>query len=133
MSTRAVQSWSLVRSLAFLAAVFAVVFGSLLPSAVAASAATGEPVMLCSGDRILVVFGADGASDDPSPTPMDSLDCADCVLTALTALPAPPPTTLPAAPPRIIHTRPDRPRAGPWRGGLLRAGLPPPSTAPPAA
>ncbi|MFN3670196.1 MAG: hypothetical protein ACK4VY_12890 [Brevundimonas sp.] len=132
MSTCAAPSWSLMRSLAFLAAVFAVVFGSLLPSAVAASAATGEPVMLCSGDRILVVFDAGGASEPRSPTPMDSLTCADCVLSALTTLPALP-IVLPSTSTRLAPARPERPRAGPWRCGLLRAGLPPPSTAPPTA
>jgi hypothetical protein len=40
---------SLTRALAILAATFAIVFASLLPSAVAASAATDTPVQLCSG------------------------------------------------------------------------------------
>jgi hypothetical protein len=124
-----VEHWSLMRSLAFLAATFAIVFATLLPTAVAASAATGEPVVLCSGDRIMVVFNTDGSSE---PTSMDSLDCADCVLSALTTLP-PPPVVRPMAPPRIVAVQPDLPRAGPWRGGLRLAGLPPPSTAPPTA
>lgn len=129
MSSRSPEHWSLTRSLAFLAATFAIVFAALLPSAVAASAATGETVMLCSGDRIMVVYDADGS---PQPSSMDSMDCADCVLSALTTLP-PPPTIQPLAAPRVVVVRPDLPRAGPWRGGLLRAGLPPPSTAPPIA
>lgn len=129
MSSRSPEHWSLTRSLAFLAAIFAIVFATLLPSAVAASAATGEPVVLCSGDRIMVVYAGDGPSE---PSPMDSMDCADCVLSALTALP-PQPMIQPAAPPRFVAAQPDLPRAGPWRGGLLRAGLPPPSTAPPTA
>ncbi|WP_292027233.1 hypothetical protein [Brevundimonas sp. UBA2416] len=129
MSSRSPEQWSLTRSLAFLAAIFAVVFATLLPSAVAASAAAGEPVVLCSGDRIMVVFDPDGSSE---PSSMDTLDCADCVLSALTTLP-PPPVIRPVAPPRIVAVQPDLPRAGPWRGGLLLAGLPPPSTAPPTA
>ena len=126
MSSRSPEHWSLTRSLAFLAATFAIVFATLLPSAVAASAATGEPVVLCSGDRIMVVYEADGSS---KPSPMDSLDCADGVLSGLTALP-PPPMIQAAAPPRIVPIQPDCPRVGSWRGGFL---LPPPSTAPPAA
>jgi hypothetical protein len=129
VSSRSPEHWSLTRSLAFLAAIFAIVFATLLPSAVAASAATAEPVVLCSGDRIMVVFDQDGSSE---PASMDSLDCADCVLSALTTLP-PPPVIRPLAPPRIVAVQPDLPRAGPWRGGLLLAGLPPPSTAPPTA
>ena len=119
-----------MRSLAFLAATFAIVFGSLLPSAVAASAATGDPVVLCSGDQIMVVYDKDGS---PRPSgPMDSLSCADCVLSALTALPPPPPPIHPVAPPRIVVVLPDLlPSAIPPSG--LRAGLPPPSTAPPTA
>jgi hypothetical protein len=119
-----------MRSLAFLAATFAIVFGSLLPSAVAASSATGDPVMLCSGDRILVVYDADGSPRPKSPTPMDSLTCADCVLSALASLPPPPPPSHPAAPPRIVTVQPGPPLAA-CPPSLHRAGLPPPSTAPP--
>lgn len=119
-----------MRSLAFLAATFAIVFGSLLPSAVAASAATGHPVVLCSGDQIIVVYDDDGS---PRPSgPMDSLTCANCVLSALTTLPPPPPPIHPVAPPRIVIVLPDLLAAAILPGGL-RAGLPPPSTAPPTA
>lgn len=121
----------MMRSLAFLAAMFAITFGSLLPSAVAASAATGDPVMLCSGYQIMVVYDAAGAPQPLSPSPMDSLDCADCVMSALTTLPPPPPVH-PVAPPRIVAVQQDPPTARPWRN-TARAGLPPPSTAPPTA
>jgi hypothetical protein len=120
-----------MRSLAFLAATFAIVFGTLLPSAVAASAATGDPVMLCSGDRILVVYDAEGTPRPKSPTPMDSLQCASCVMSGMAALPTPPPIH-PAPPPRIVTVQPDLPRVG-QRLSPSRAGLPPPSTAPPIA
>jgi hypothetical protein len=130
VSSRSPEHWSLRRSLAFLAATFAIVFGSLLPSAVAASAATGDPVVLCSGDQIMVVYDADGS---PRPSgPMDSLSCADCVLSALTTLPPPPPPIHPVAPPRIVVVLPDLLPAAIPPGGP-RAGLPPPSTAPPTA
>lgn len=130
MKPSPVEHWSLMRSLAFLAATFAIVFGSLLPSAVAASAATGEPVVLCSGDQIMVVYDEDGS---PRPSgPMDSLSCADCVLSALTTLPPPPSPIHPVAPPRSVVVLPDyQPAATPPAG--QRAGLPPPSTAPPTA
>ena len=48
--------WSLTRSLAFLAAVFAIVFGSLLPAAVAASPATGSSIVLCAGGRLITAY-----------------------------------------------------------------------------
>ncbi|MGV8928734.1 MAG: hypothetical protein ACOH1E_03195 [Brevundimonas sp.] len=120
-----------MRSLAFLAATFAIVFGTLLPSAVAASSATGDPIMLCSGDRILVVYDADGTPRPKSPTPMDSLKCASCVLASMAALPVPPPVH-PVAPPRIVTVHPELPRARAWQAPS-RAALPPPSTAPPTA
>lgn len=120
-----------MRSLALLAATFAMVLGALLPSAVAASAPVGEPVMMCSGDQMLVVQPGQGSSEPESPGSMDSMDCADCVLSALTAVPPAPPVH-PVAPPRIVAVQPDLPRAGP-RLIATPAGLPPPSTAPPTA
>ncbi len=123
--------WSLNRSLAFLAATFAIVFAALLPSAVAASAATGAPIMLCSGDRILVSYDADGAPRPEKPSPIDSLKCASCVLAGFTALPSPPPIH-PVAPPRIVAVQP----TALWTSlpfDDFRTGLRPPSTAPPLA
>ena len=125
------EHWSLSRSLAFLAATFAIVFATLLPSAVAASAATGAPIMLCSGDRILVSYDAEGAPQPEKPSPMDSLKCASCVLAGFTALPSPPPIH-PAAPPRIVAVQP----TALWTSlpfDDFRTGLRPPSTAPPLA
>jgi len=125
------DDWSIARSLAFLAATLAIMFAALLPSAVAASAASGSPVMLCSGDRIMVAYEADGTPRPLEQSPIDSLKCASCVLADLTTLPPPPPTR-PAAPPRIVAVQPDLP----WtrvRPSSIHPGLPPPSTAPPAA
>ena len=129
MKRSSAEHWSVMRSLAFLAATFAIVFASLLPSAVAASAATGSPIMLCSGDRVTIVYDVDGTARPDEPTPMDSLKCASCVLAAFTALPPPPPVH-PAAPPRIVALLPalSSPSAPP---SSARHNLRPPSTAPP--
>jgi hypothetical protein len=125
------DDWSIARSLAFLAATLAIVFGTLLPSAVAASAASGSPIVLCSGHRIMVVHDADGAPQPLERSPIDSLKCASCVLADLTPLPPPPPVR-PVAPPRIVTVQPDLP-ATRTQPPPIHAGLPPPSTAPPAA
>ena len=85
--------------------------------------------MLCSGDRMLVIYDEDGAPRPLSPTPMDSLKCSSCVLGSMAALPSPPPIH-PVTPPRIVVVQPDPPRVAP-RLSVHRAGLPPPSTAPP--
>ena len=120
------------RSLAFLAAVFAIMLGTLLPSAVAASAATGSPIMLCSGDQIIVVYDADGAPRPEMPTPMDSLKCASCILANFTALPPPPLVAHPAPPPRIVVVQPTLVASVP-PPPASRTGLRPPPTAPPTA
>ncbi|WP_428153435.1 hypothetical protein [Brevundimonas sp.] len=123
------EHWSLNRSLAFLAATFAIMFGALLPSAVAASAATGSPITLCSGDQIMVVYTADGAAEPDTPSPMDSLKCAACVLAGFTALP-PQPLIDPVSPPHSVAVQ----SSALWTSlpsADFRAGLRPPSTAPP--
>ena len=77
---------SLTRALAILAATFAIVFASLLPSAVAASASTDSPVQLCSGQIVRVMLDADGhpvpAEDDDRAT----LTCAMALLSGLQAV-----------------------------------------------
>lgn len=123
--------WSIRRSLAFLAATFAIVFATFLPSAVAASAATGSPVILCSGDQIRVAYDADGTPRPEKPSSMGSLKCASCVLSALTILPPPPPVQ-PRPRVRIATVQPALQDAvAPI--ALARVGLRPPSTAPPIA
>lgn len=123
------ESWSTVRSLAFLAASFAILFGTLLPSAVAASAATGTPITLCSGTQIRVSYDADGQSQPVKDSDRASLDCAMCLLSGLTAIPTPPPLPVPLHPapalaaPRAAIDRDRRPPS--------RAPPRPPSTAPP--
>lgn len=121
---------SLTRALAILAATFAIVFASLLPSAVAASAATDTPVQLCSGQIVRVAFDADG-----HPVPVDDDDwaglaCAMALLSGLQALDVPPVTlSVPPSEPRSAAPTPmpetDRPAA--------RHPPKPPATAPPHA
>jgi hypothetical protein len=131
VSSLSIEHWSLRRSLAFLAAVFAIMLGSLLPTAVAASAATGSPVVLCSGDQI-IVYDVDGAPRPEKPTPMDSLKCASCIVANFAALPPPPPVTHAAPPSRIIAMRPAL-VASVAPPPAMRAGVRPPPTAPPIA
>lgn len=129
VSARSSEPWSLSRSLAFLAATFAIMLAAMLPSAVAATAASGSPIMLCSGDEIFVA--EDGTARPDKPTPMDSLKCASCVLAAFTTLPPPPPVH-PVAPPRIAAVQPTAIRTSLPPSGP-RHGPRPPSTAPPLA
>lgn len=121
---------SLTRALAILAATFAIVFASLLPSAVAASASTDSPVQLCSGQVVRVAFDSDG-----HPVPVDDddragLTCAMALLSGLQAVDVSPVTL--SAPPveaRTLAPAPapetDRPAA--------RHPPKPPATAPPHA
>lgn len=88
---------SLTRALAILAATFAIVFASLLPSAVAASAASDAPVRLCSGEMVRMAFDAHG---QPVPVEGDqqaSLTCAMALLSGLQAVDTPP-VALPVRP-----------------------------------
>lgn len=125
--TRA-DTWSTTRSLAFLAAVFAVVIGSLLPFAAMAAAQPGHPIVICSaqGPQTIHAGGLDGPIKDA-----DGARCAACVMPLATALPpAPPPQPSPVL----------RPAAQPAYGRATAVRLPParapprpPSTAPPLA
>ena len=129
VSSRSPEHWSLAKSLAFLAATFAIVFGSLLPAAVAASPALGAPVVLCSGDAAFVVYDEDGGHPAPiKDADVDSLGCAAALLSGLAATSSPPPAS------------PDRLALQPFQPAPLRANAEaaaehpaprPPSTAPP--
>lgn len=129
MNRSSVENWSVWRSLAFLAATFAIILGTLLPAAVAASPATGTAIMLCSGDEMLVRYGPDGEPRPEKPSAMDSLKCASCVLAALAALPPRPPTR-PVSPPRIASVQPTTVWTAP-APTLTLAAWRPPATAPP--
>jgi hypothetical protein len=129
VSSRSPEHWSLAKSLAFLAATFAIVFGSLLPAAVAASPALGAPVVLCSGDAAFVVYDEDGGHPAPiRDTDLDSLGCAAALLSGLAATASPPPT--PAARLELPPFQPAPLRAN--AGAAVEHPAPrPPSTAPP--
>ena len=132
MEHAAIQQWSLSRSLALLAAIFAIVVGATLPTAVAASAGVGHPVQLCSGDRIFVVEDAAGGPVRDDPGPADSLSCAACLAAAFIALTPPPPADSPAAVPcprPDLHPQPEP--SAPVHA--VRTAPRPPSTAPPTA
>ncbi|MEH6698189.1 MAG: hypothetical protein V7672_05785 [Brevundimonas sp.] len=121
---------SLTRALAILAATFAIVFATLLPSAVAASAATDTPVQLCSGQIVRVTFDADG-----HPVPVDDdaragLTCAMALLSGLQAVDVPPATlSAPPVEPRAVAPAPVQETAHP----AVRRSPKPPATAPPYA
>lgn len=88
MTASRAETWSLWRSLAFMAAIFAVVLGALLPAAAMAASHDGRPIVLCSaqGPKVIRV-GGDG---DQTQGLKDAV-CADCVMAPAPALPPPPP------------------------------------------
>lgn len=123
------DSWSPSRSLAFLAATFALMIGALLPFGVMAAATPGQPIVICSaqGPMTIQVGGdMDGPGRKTHPA-----KCAACVMPLAAALPAP--------------VAPEPPRPFPPRATIVyvaaaaappppaRAPPRPPSTAPPAA
>ncbi len=124
------ESWSTARSLAFLAATFAIVFGSLLPFAALAASTPGHPMVICSAEGPQTIsIGVDG--DQGPGKGMAGAKCAACVLAFAAALPDPPliqpasaPTTRPASIFVVQHEAAPPPARGPPR---------PPSTAPPQA
>ena len=133
MTRSQADNWSIARSLAFLAATFAFVFGSLMPFAALAASTPGHPMVICSAEGPQTIsIGVDGANPGKSPDHgMGGAKCAACLLSFAAALPEPPlilnavaPTTLPAS--VFIATAP---RLSP----PARAPPRPPSTAPPKA
>jgi hypothetical protein len=87
----AAQTWSIRRTFAFLAAVLAIGLGTFVPVAVAASAETGTPMVLCAGGQMQVIY----VGDDGQPIDHDeqaSLKCAMALLSGLAATPAEDPT-----------------------------------------
>jgi len=124
------DSWSIARSLAFLAATFAIVFGSLMPFAALAASTPGHPMVICSTEGPqTIAIDVDGKSD--AGKGMAGAKCAACLLAFAAALPEPP-VPQPAA---VATTRPapvfvaDSAAPPP----PARAPPRPPSTAPPHA
>jgi len=124
------ETWSIARSLAFLAATFAIVFGSLLPFAAYAASTPGHPMVICSAEGPQTIsIGVDG-QQDPNKG-MSGVKCSACVMAVVADLPTPPAlqpartdTTYPAS--RFVT----RSQAVP---PPARAPPRPPSTAPPQA
>ncbi|ADL01975.1 hypothetical protein Bresu_2668 [Brevundimonas subvibrioides ATCC 15264] len=122
------ESWSIARSLAFLAATFAIVFGSLLPFAAYAASTPGHPMVICSTEGPLTIsIGVDG-QQEPSKG-MAGVKCSACVMAVVADLPTPPAlqpvraaTTYPAS--RFVTRNQSAPPPA-------RAPPRPPSTAPP--
>ena len=130
MTRTGADNWSIARSLAFLAAVFAIVFGSLAPSAALAAARSGVPLIICSaaGPQRVSIDELGNPTDDQSAP---GAKCAACLLAVAAELPQPPLLVKGAA-------RTTRPAAG-FRAAPnsilppARAPPRPPSTAPPTA
>lgn len=129
MTRSQADNWSIRRSLAFLAATFAISFGSLMPFAALAASTPDHPVY-CSADGLQTV----AVDETGHPLPgkgMMGVKCAACLLALSVALPQPPlvtpaaaPTTRPASVFIAEAARLTPPVRGPPR---------PPSTAPPHA
>lgn len=121
------DSWSIARSLAFLAATFAIVLGSLLPFAALAATRPGERIVICSADGPQTI-GDDSGHDGKA---MSGGRCAACVMPLVADVPTPPRvetvrlslSPLENAP--VVRTAAPPPPA--------RAPPRPPSTAPPHA
>lgn len=124
------DNWSTTRSLAFLAATFAIVFGSLLPFAALAASTPGHPFVICSAEGTQTIgVGLDG--EHSGAKGLAGVKCAACLLAFSAALPEPPlvrpvsrGVTHPATVFVALNARPRPPVRGPPR---------PPSTAPPQA
>ncbi len=130
MNRSQADNWSLARSLAFLAATFAIVFGTLLPFAAVASVTPGHPFVICSAEGThTIAVGVDG--EHGGTKGLGGVKCAACVLAFTAALPEPPMlrpvshgVTRPADVFIALQDHPRPPVRGPPR---------PPSTAPPLA
>ncbi len=130
MNTSAPESWSITRSLAFLAATFAIVLGTLMPFAAMAASVPGQPIVLCSVEGPRTIQSG-GPTEDHPEDGLSGAKCAACVMPMPGVLP-PPPVPEPARVIRIaeaidhaqVSTSPPPPSRAPPR---------PHSTAPPQA
>jgi hypothetical protein len=122
------DNWSTSKSLAFLAAVFALVLGSLLPFAALAAVQPGQPLIICSAEGPQTIQS--GGMDGPVNKHVGA-KCAACVMPLAAALPcplAPQPAPVVRIAERVVYVvasvSPPPPARAPPR---------PPSTAPPKA
>ena len=128
MTRSQADNWSISTSLAFLAAVFALMLGTLLPFAALAAVKLGQPLVICSAEGPQTIQS--GGMDGPVNKHVGA-KCAACVMPLAAALPAPPapePAPVIRTTQRIAYT-PFRVSAPP----PARAPPRPPSTAPPHA
>lgn len=128
MTRSQADNWSISTSLAFLAAVFALILGTLLPFAALAAVKPGQPLVICSAEGPQTIQS--GGMDGPVNKHVGA-KCAACVMPLAGALPAPPapePAPVIRTTQRIVYT-PFRVSAPP----PARAPPRPPSTAPPHA
>ena len=128
MTRSQADNWSISTSLAFLAAVFALMLGTLLPFAALAAVKPGQPLVICSSEGPQTIQS--GGMDGPVNKHVGA-KCAACVAPLAAALPAPPapepiPPIRPSAQTFAVVRHVDRlpPARAPPR---------PPSTAPPHA
>ena len=128
MTRSQADNWSTAKSLAFLAAVFALVIGALLPFAALAAVQPGHPLVICSAEGPQTIQS--GGMDGPVNKHVGA-KCAACVTPPPAALPAPP-TPQPAPIVRIYRAVVYTPTAV-SPPPPARAPPRPPSTAPPRA
>ena len=119
MTRSQADGWSIARSLAFLAATFAIVFGSLMPFAALAASTPGHPMVICSAEGPqTIAIDVDGHDSGKG---MSGAKCAACLLSFAAALPDPPRVQSTA----VATTRP----TSVFIADI--AALPPPARAPP--
>ena len=118
MSHSSADNLSLTRALALLAAVLAVMVGSLMPFAAMASARPGQPIVLCTSEGLQTIHI--GGIDGPAKKDVGA-KCAACVMPMQTALPPSP--TLEVVPPVRVSQ--------PVVYAAFSVSAPPPARAPP--
>ncbi|HBI20653.1 MULTISPECIES: hypothetical protein [unclassified Brevundimonas] len=118
MTRSQADNWSTAKSLAFLAAVFALVIGALLPFAALAAVQPGHPLVICSAEGPQTIQS--GGMDGPINKHVGA-KCAACVTPPVAALPCPP-APQPATIIRTVETVVYAP---------VSVGAPPPARAPP--
>lgn len=128
MTRSQADNWSIARSLAFLAAVFAIVLGSLLPFAAQAAAQPGEALVLCTTAGPKTIQAGDSGMDGPAGK-VHLVECAACLIPVAGALPES--TVIEITPPRRVVTVEAFNPAADYRLPPAQAPPRPPSTAPP--
>ena len=89
MNRSSPEIWSTWRSLAFLAAIFAVVLGSLIPFAAMAASVPGQPIVICSVEGPKIIQSG-GPTEQAPDADLHGAKCPACVMPMLAALPVPP-------------------------------------------